>query len=127
MAGIEVGNIDIIVTRGDMLNESFEVTNTDVNFVTQNEIVGKTFYCEVKKNMDDTPILVFKESDSSLVKTINGELVTVQLSKSASVIEALILGTYKLSIIMGTAPNYEDKETFIKGTFTVTEEITEKP
>ena len=123
MAGITRGIIAISdVVRGDMLDLSFNVTHDLSNFT------GKTLYMEVKTGMDEPTVLTFKESDSSLTKTIiSGTRFTIRLQKTALEMAAIDLTTYQLSIIMGTDPGYTDKQTIIEGTFQVVDEITEKP
>ena len=123
MAGITRGLIAISdVVRGDMLDISFNVTHDLDNFV------GKTLYMEVKTGMDEPTVLVFKESDGSLTKTIiSGTSFTIRLQKTALEMAAIDLTTYQLSIIMGTDPGYTDKQTIIEGAFQVVDEITEKP
>jgi hypothetical protein len=121
MAAITVGLIDFDeIVRGDLLDLTFDVQH-DLDFT------GKTIYSEVRKDMDTPIILKFKESDGSLViTTASSVLFSIQFYKSASDMD-INTSKYQISVIFGTAPNYEDKQTFITGNFNVVEEITQKP
>jgi hypothetical protein len=123
MAGITRGLISIDdVIRGDMFDLSFDVTHDLSNFV------GKILYSEVRVDQDQDPILIFKESDSSLTRTVNSSTsFTIRFQKTALQMSTLDLGTYQITIVMGTSPDFADKQTIIDGTFTIVDEITEKP
>ena len=112
------------VVKGDMLDVTFDVEH-DL------DLTGKTLYAEVvvdpTKNASSAPVLKFKESDGSLVKTIaTSTLMSVRLYKQASDME-IAPGKYLISVVMGTDPDFEDKQTIIRGKMTVLVEITNRP
>ena len=112
------------VVKGDMLDVSFDVQH-DL------DLTGKTLYAEVvvdpTKNASSAPILKFRESDESLVKTIVSDtIMTIRLYKQASDME-IASGKYLISIVMGSDPDFEDKQTIIRGKMTVLVEITNRP
>lgn len=121
MAAIIIGVIEINnVVRGDMLDVSFGVQH-DL------DLTGKSLYSEVRREQDTEVILKFSELDNSLIKTVtSSQLMNLRFHKDASNM-AVPVGAYQLSVVMGTAPNYEDKQTIIQGTLKVGREITHKP
>jgi len=121
MAAIEKGIIKLEnVVSGDMLDVTIEVRH-DI------DLSGKTVYAEMRRNKDLDLVLKFQEADGSLVKTVaSPQVMMLRFYKPASAME-LDIYTYKMSVIMGTAPSYEDKQTIIEGTVGVVLEITKKP
>ena len=122
MASISIGLIKFSeVVRGDMLDVSFSITHNL-------DLTGKTLYAEVRREMDRPIILSFNEQNGSLTKIVNSATsMTLRFYKSASDMGSLGINQYQISVIMGTSPNYQDKQTIIEGTFEVVTEITKKP
>ena len=122
---ISMGYIEFIeVVKGDMLDVSFDV-NHDL------DLAGKTLYAEVvadpTKYASSGAVLKFREADASLVKTIVSDtIMTIRLYKQASDME-IASGKYLISIVMGSDPDFEDKQTIIRGKMTVLVEITNRP
>lgn len=123
MASIQPMQIKITdIIRGDMLDVSFNVTHNLA------DLSGKTLYAEVRREQDSPIVLSFAELDNTLnYATITATEFTIAFIQPASVMEAISPALYRISVIMGTAPNYEDKQTIIEGTFQVVTEITKKP
>ena len=108
------------VVRGDMLDRAYLMThNLDVT--------GKTFYAEVREDMDADIVLKFGEDEeASFADVISDTSIIIRFKKAASEMN-INPALYQLSVVMGTAPDYEDKQTIIRGTMTVVKEITQKP
>lgn len=121
MAAINVGILDFDdIVRGELLDMSFDVEH-DLDFT------GKTIYSEVRKEMDSPVVLSFTEEDGSLTKTdASSTLFDLRFLKTATEME-INTSLYHFSVIYGTAPDFDDKQTIIVGKFNVIEEITQKP
>lgn len=118
---ISIGYIEFNeVVKGDMLDVSFDVQHNL-------DLTGKTLRAEVvndpARSAISSTVLSFIESDGSLVKTIDSDmLMTIKLYKKASEME-IASGKYLISITMGTEPDFEDRQTIIRGRMNVLVEI----
>ena len=121
MAAIECGIISLIkVFRGDMLDVTIGVKHNL-------DLTGKTLYAEVREEQDADIILKLSESDGSLIKTITSETIMyLRFFKAAS---AMVVprGSFQIAVVMGTLPDFEDKQTIITGTISFAQEIAHKP
>ena len=123
---ITTGYIEIEdVVKGDML---------EVNFTVEHDLdlTGLALYAEMikdpAKNANHEPVLKFSEIDGSISKTItNEELMTIRLFKYAEAMELVPVDKYLFSVVMGTAPDFNDKQTIIRGKINVVVEITKRP
>lgn len=127
MAAIEIALIDFEeVVSGDMLDVTFDFDHDLGSLLT-----GKTLYSEVipdpSRNTSKEPVLKFSESDGSLTNTvISATRLELRFKKPASEME-LPATKYLVSVVMGTLPGFEDKQTIIQGDFPVVFERTNKP
>ena len=123
MAEIKFDTIEMKeVVRGDMLDRTYLMQHNL-------DIAGKKFYAEVREDMDTEIVLKFEDKDNNsslVVDIISDTSMTFRFNKKASEMN-VSPAAYQISVIMGTAPEYEDKQTIIRGTMTVVKEITKKP
>ena len=118
---IEIGYIELTgVIKGDMLDVSFDIEH-DL------DLTGKSLRAEViadpVRSATSGVVLSFNESDESLVKTIStSTLMTVRLYKKASDME-IAPGKYLIAVAMGTDPEFEDRQTLVRGKVNVLVEI----
>ena len=123
---ISTGYIELEdIIKGDLMEVYFDVEH-DL------DLTGMSLYAEMindpAKHNNREPRLKFSEEDGSISKILTGEgLMEIRLFKYAEAMDLIPPDKYLFSIVMGTAPDFNDKQTIIRGKITVVIEITNRP